>query len=56
MTKVSQDQKKILFIRHLNMATAYEFIGDYPVARQHLDQAMQVEGEGRSDSFYYFAV
>ena len=56
MTKTPQDHKESLFIRHLNMATAYKFVGAYPVARQHLDQAMQIVGEGRSDSFYYVAV
>ena len=53
MTKAPQDHKNILFIRHLNMVTAYKVVVDYLVARQRLHQALQVGGEGRSDSFYY---
>ena len=56
ITKAPQDQRQILFIRHLDMTTAYKRVRDYPVARQHLNQAIQIVGKGRSDSFYYFAV
>ena len=37
MTRALQHHKRALFIRHLNMATAQNFIGDSLIARQHLD-------------------
>ena len=56
MTKEPQDRQKILYIRHLNMATAYRFIGKSLVARQHLNEAFQSAREGLRDPSYYVAV